>query len=160
MTKDELRRYLDENRKGLLDSIAHLTEEQMCRRVEPGEWSVAEILAHLPVAERHILGQAMAVHSAGAESMAFLTPEKRHESAARAHEMAPPQMVNDMMDARRQTLTFLDSLAEADLDKSASNAEYGTLTLGQIIGAISYHERDHRRQIQRLREKIEAESAD
>jgi uncharacterized damage-inducible protein DinB len=47
--KEEIRHRLEKTRTKLFEAIRGLTEEQMRRRPGPGRWSVAEIMAHLPV---------------------------------------------------------------------------------------------------------------
>jgi hypothetical protein len=127
--------------------------------MEPEEWSVAEILAHLPVAERHIRGQAEAVQQQTAVEIASLPRPEQQESAARAQEMVPPQIIHDMTGARWQTLKFLDSLTQVDLEKVGTHERYGVMTVGAIIGRIAHHEEDHTQQIHRLRDKMAGKGA-
>jgi len=158
MTKEELRRRLDETRKQLLDAISQLTEEQMYRRVETGEWSVAEILAHLPNAERWLRSQAEAVRQREGARIRFLSEQERQESAGQALRMVPPQIIHDLIGARWQTTKFLDSLTAADLDKAGVHSQIGAMTVAAIIEAIGRHEGDHTRQVLRLRQKMEVSS--
>ena len=155
MTKEELRRRLDETRKQLLDAISQLTEEQMYRRVETGEWSVAEILAHLPNAERWLRSQAEAVRQREEARIRFLSEQERQESAGQAHRMMPPQIIHDLIGARWQTTKFLDSLTAAELDKAGVHSQIGAMTIAAIIEVIGRHEADHTRQVLRLRQKME-----
>ena len=156
MTKEELRRHLDETRRQLLDAVSQLTEEQMYRAFEPGEWSVAEILAHLPSAERWLRSQAETVRQREGAHIRFLSQRERQESAGRAHRMVPPQIVHDLIGARWQTTKLLDSLTAADLAKAGVHSRIGAMSIAAIIEAIGRHERDHTRQILRLRQKTEA----
>jgi len=156
MTKEELLLYLEETRKGFLDSVARLTEEQMYTRIAPDEWTVAEILAHLPVAERHLLGQARAVYTEGLEEIRFMSRDERQTAAERSQQMVPPQMVNDMIGARRQTLKFIDGLTDIDLDKPTSHRKLGPMTLGSVLRTIGYHESDHEQHVRRLRDAMAA----
>lgn len=158
MTKEELRRRLDETRKQLLDAISQLTEEQMYRRVETGEWSVAEILAHLPNAERWLRSQAEAVRQREGARIRFLSEQERQESAGQAHRMVPPQIIHDLIGARWQTTKFLDSLTAAELDKAGVHSQIGAMTIAAIIEVIGRHEADHTRQVLRLRQKMEVSS--
>ncbi len=41
----------------LLETIGPLTEEQFARRPTPSQWSVAEIVHHLCLVERRVLGE-------------------------------------------------------------------------------------------------------
>lgn len=43
---------LEAQRKKTLESVRHLTDEQLNRPLRPGKWSVAQILSHLITAER------------------------------------------------------------------------------------------------------------
>jgi len=158
MTKEELRRRLDETRKQLLDAISQLTEEQMYRRVETGEWSVAEILAHLPNAERWLRSQAEAIRQREGARIRFLSEQERQESAGQARRMVPPQIIHDLIGARWQTRKFLDSLTAADLDKTGAHSQIGAMTIAAIIEVIGRHEADHTRQVLRLRQKMEVSS--
>ena len=158
MTKEELRRRLDETRKQLLDAISQLTEEQMYRRVETGEWSVAEILAHLPNAERWLRSQAEAVRQREGARIRFLSEQERQESAGQAHRMVPPQIIHDLIGARWQTTKFLDSLTAAELDKAGVHSQIGAMTIAAIIEVIGRHEGDHTRQVLRLRQKMKVSS--
>jgi len=158
MTKEELRRRLDETRKQLLDAISQFTEEQMYRRVETGEWSVAEILAHLPNAERWLRSQAEAIRQREGARIRFLSEQERQESAGQAHRMVPPQIIHDLIGARWQTRKFLDSLTAADLDKTGAHSQIGAMAIAAVIEAIGRHEADHTRQVLRLRQKMEISS--
>jgi len=155
MTKEELQRRLDETRKQLLDAISQLTEEQMYRRVETGEWSVAEILAHLPNAEQWLRSQAETVRQREGARIRFLSEQERQESAGQAHRMVPPQIIHDLIGARWQTTKLLDSLTAAELDKAGVHSQIGAMTVAAIIETISRHEGDHTRQVLRLRQKME-----
>lgn len=43
---------LESQRKKILDSVRHLTEQQLNKPSAPGKWSIAEILSHIITAER------------------------------------------------------------------------------------------------------------
>ncbi|MDI6858041.1 MAG: DinB family protein [Dehalococcoidia bacterium] len=152
--KGALRGLLEGTRKRLFDSISRLTEEQMYRRVEAGLPSIAEVLAHLPQAERAMRAEAEAVARGDRRAVAFPSPQQEREWAAAAERMVPPQMVNDLVGARWQTLRFLDSLNSRDLSRKAE-ASGSVLTVAEMVRRIAAHEDEHAEQIMRLRQQFE-----
>ena len=159
MNKDEIIRHYDRTRRRLFDAVTGLTEEQMRRRPTSEEWSVAEILAHLPVSERRIRLQASTVCQRPGSEVTFLSEPEREEAAARAMELPPPALIHDLVAARRETLQFLEGLAPSEFAKRGRHPQLGEMTVDLILGAISYHEREHAEQIERLREKLGAVGA-
>jgi uncharacterized damage-inducible protein DinB len=152
--KRRLSDLLEATRKKLFDSISRLTEEQMYRHVEPGEPSIAEVLAHLPPAERAMRAEAEAIAHGQRRSITFPSPEQEREWGRLAEQMVPPQIVNDLAGARWQTLRFLDSLRSGDLIKKGEASD-STLSVAEIIRLIALHEEEHVEQILRLRRQMD-----
>jgi len=159
VNKNEIIGHYDMTRRRLFDAVTGLTEEQMRWRPSPEEWSVAEILAHLPVCERRIRLQASTVCQRPGSEIAFLSEPERQEAAARAMELPPPAIIHDLVAARRETLQFLEDLPPGELAKRGRHPQFGEMTVDLILGAISFHEREHAEQIERLREKLGAVGA-
>lgn len=154
LTKEALREYLDGTRQQLFESISGLTEEQMRRRPGEGQWSVAEVLGHLPVSERRIAGQAQAVRSRQSTVIEFLSEDERARAAQRGLRLPAPALIHDLVAARWETISFADSLSEDDMSRAGQHSELGTLTVLQVLGAISYHERDHVGQVHAIRQAL------
>ncbi len=154
LTKERLREYLDTTRQHLFEAISGLTEEQMRRRPGEGQWSVAEVLAHLPVSERHIAAQARAVCARPGAAIEFLGEAERAEAAARGWRLPPPALIHDLVAARWETTSFLDSLCAHELSLSGRHESLGEMTVLQVLGAISYHEREHVGQVRAIRQAL------
>lgn len=152
--KRQLKDLLAATRKRLFASISRLTEEQMYRRVEAGEPSIAEVLAHLPPVERAMRSEAEAIAKGERRSITLPSSEQEREWARLAERMVPPQIVNDLAGARWQTLRFLDSVRSSDLMKKGESAE-SVLSVAEIVRLIAAHEDEHAGQIRRLRQKME-----
>lgn len=154
MNKDEIIGHYDRIRRRLFDAITGMTEEQMRRRPSPDEWSVVEILAHLPASERRIRQQAGAVCRSEGSEITFLSEAERQEAAARGTELPPPAIIHDLVAARRETVQFLEGLKPDEFAKRGRHHQFGEMTVDLILGAISFHEREHAEQIERLKEKF------
>jgi hypothetical protein len=152
--KAEIRRRLEEARSKLFEAITGLTEEQMRRRPGPGRWSVAEIMAHLPVWERQLLRQADSLRGATGRTVTFPSQAEREEAAGRGQRLPPPGIVHDLVAARWNTLSFLEQLSARDLNQRGYSDERGDLTVAQILVIIAEHEEEQAAQIQQLREEL------
>jgi hypothetical protein len=155
LTTERLRMYLDTTREDLFEAIRGLTEEQMRRRPGEGQWSVAELLAHLPVSERHIIAQARAVCTQRDTTIEFLSDQERAEAAARGRRLPPPALIHDMVAARWETTSFLVGLRPREMSRCGRHEKLGKLTVLQVLGAISYHEREHVGQVRAVRQALE-----
>lgn len=157
-SKRQLRDLLEKTRQRLFASISRLTEEQMYRRVRQGQPCIAEVLAHLPPSERAMRAWAEVLARGEEGTVAFPSPEQEREWGRLADRMVPPQIVNDLVGARWQTLRFLDSLPARDLRRRGKTAD-GTATVAGIIERIATHEGQHVEEILRLRRALEPASA-
>lgn len=152
--KEAIRRRLEEARAGLFQAVGGLTEEQMRRRPAPGRWSVAEVMAHLPVWERQVLHEADRHRRTAGRTVALPSRAEREEAARRGRRLPPPGIVHDLVAARWQTLTFLERLTSRDLDRGANHPEHGDLTPVRILTAIAAYEEEQASRIQRLRQEL------
>jgi hypothetical protein len=56
-TMEKVISQLDATHERLMEAIATLTDERFARRPSPNEWSVAEIVHHLCLVERRVIGE-------------------------------------------------------------------------------------------------------
>ncbi len=152
--EQQIRHRLEQSRAKLLEAIGGLTEEQMRRQPGPGRWSVAEVMAHLPVWERQVLRQTESFRRDAARTVEFPSQAERESAAARGRRLPPPAIVHDMVGARWDTLRFLERLTARDLDRRGHSTERGDLTLARVLATIADYEEEQATQIQRLREEL------
>jgi len=152
--KEEIRRGLERARIKLFEAVTGLTEEQMRRRPGQGDWSVAEVMAHLPVWERRMLSEADALRQTTGRRITFLSQAERGEAAARGRLLPPPGIVHDLVAARWDTLRFLERLSAEGLGRSGRHEEWGDLTVAQLLTIIATYEEDQAAEIRRVREEL------
>jgi uncharacterized damage-inducible protein DinB len=153
--KEEIRHRLEKTRTKLFEAIGGLTEEQMRRRPGPGRWSVAEIMAHLPVWERQMLREADSLRQMAGQAVSFPSEAEREEAAGRGHRLPPPGIVHDLVAARWDTLTFLDRLTAQELDRRGRHQAMGELTVARILTVIAEYEEEQVGRILRLQEELD-----
>ena len=154
LTKARLRERLDTARQHLFDAVSGLTEEQMRRRPGEGRWSVAEVLAHLPVSERRLAAGARAVCAQPGATIEALSNEETSEAAARGRRLPPPALIHDLVAARWETTDFLDSLRVPEMARSGRHPELGAMTVAQVLEAISDQELEQVGQIRSIRRAL------
>jgi len=152
--KEEIRRRLEKARTRLFEAIGGLSEDQMRRRPGPGRWSVAEVMAHLPVWERQVLRQADSLRQMAGLRVIFPSEAEREEAAGRGRRLPPPGIVHDLVAARWETLTFLERLTARELDRRGHYQEERDPTVAWILTAIAEYEEEQAARIQRLREEL------
>jgi hypothetical protein len=152
--KGEIRRKLEGARTKLFEAVTGLTEEQMRRRPARGGWSVAEVMAHLPVWERRMLSEADALRKTADGRITFLSQAEREEAAGRGRVLPPPGIVHDLVAARWDTLRFLERLPARDLGRSGRHEERGDLTVAQLLSIIATYEEGQAAEIRRVREEL------
>jgi hypothetical protein len=152
--KEEIRRGLEKARTRLFEAIGGLTEEQMRHRPGPGRWSVAEVMAHLPVWERQVLRQADSLRRMAGLPVVFPSQAEREEAAGRGRRLPPPGIIHDLVAARWETLTFLERLTARELDRRGRHQGQGDLTVACMLTAIAEYEEEQVARIQRLREEM------
>jgi hypothetical protein len=152
--KEEIRRGLEKTRTKLFEAIGGLTEEQMRRRPGPSRWSVAEIMAHLPVWERQVLRQAESTPQTGGGTVVLPSRSEREEAAARGRRLPPPGIVHDLVAARWETLTLLERLTARDLAGGGGRQEQDGPRVARILTTIVEYEEEQAGRIQRLRDEL------
>jgi hypothetical protein len=138
----------------LFKAVTGLTEEKMRRRPARGGWSVAEVMAHLPVWERRMLSEAYALRKRAGGRIAFLSQAEREEAASRGRLLPPPGIVHDLVAARWDTLQFLERVPARDLGRSGRHEELGDLTVAQLLVMIATYEAGLVAEIRRIREEL------
>jgi len=152
--KEEIGSRLGRARAGLFQAIGGLTEEQMRRRPGPDSWSVAEVMAHLPVWERQVLRQADSLRKTAGQSVVFPSQAEQEEAAGRGRRLPPPGIVHDLVAARWETRAFLERLTARELDRRGRSQAADDLTVAQLLTAIAEYEEEQVVRIQRLREEM------
>lgn len=117
--------------------------ELLTARPAPGEWSALECLQHMTEVEAVSFPVRIKAILAGQPFPAF-------NPADRPPKPAPTVALADEFNGlRSQTLALIDSLTETDLEKQGLHAEYGWVTMSQLLNHIAAHDLNHLVQAER-----------
>ena len=157
MGVSELAELLSASRQRLLRAISGVTEQHFkqlpaATDSETQSWCIAEVLAHLLLAERERSGwieQALAGSEPAIEPM---TPAAL-DAQTRAARMAPvPQLIHGLLAARRELEQRLDRAAADDaLQRAVRHPEQGRLDIELLVGGCAEAEEEHAERIEALR---------
>ena len=141
----------------VLESTAHRlrtliegrSRDQLLRRVDPGRWSVAEILAHLADAE---IAGAWRFRSILAHDAVPLAPfDQDAWAAAFRYEQVDPEASIALFEANRTaTLALLRRVDPSRHAHHGMHAERGKESITHMIRLYAGHDLNHLRQIERL----------
>lgn len=122
--------------------VQTVPEELLARRPAPEEWSALDCLQHLVETERGSFPTRLKALMAGTSFPGF-TPSSNAPAESGAELVAQFEML------RKENLTELDKVTEADLDRQALHGEYGMVTMRQFLHHRAAHDLMHTVQAER-----------
>lgn len=140
-----------------MDAIAGLDEQGFRVRTQSGEWTAAEVLAHLLSTERLFTQRARAALDQVDFVITPRTEDERQEGARMAQRMPVPQIVHGLLAQRRDTLRLLDGLSDEHLARSVRHPRWGEQSVAWLFRRIAEHEAEHAEQVRSLRAQPAAE---
>jgi len=160
---------LEESRERLLRNIDGLSAEQMLYRAQPGQWSVAEIVEHLVIVERHLVGAIEKLvqglpdaskRSGMSDAEMFVlvaTPVRRIEAPASAFPKSrwPPEELSGEFEAARQRTREFAAATDADLRSHCMpHPTLGDLDCYQWLLLVGAHCQRHCAQSERVKASL------
>ncbi|PEL13068.1 hypothetical protein CN601_06160 [Bacillus sp. AFS017336] len=160
---------LNENiliRNELLESVDHLTDDQLNKRINNEKWSIMQVLEHLYLMESKLVKLMTRTFN---EAPSEVIPDKPiHLATNRAKKVtAPPhfeptdqyitmdEMKEKLKQSRKSLLDFVELTKDHNLeDKGMPHPIFGQINLKQWIPFIGVHEKRHIEQIRELIEEI------
>jgi hypothetical protein len=171
----ETMNYVEEKRTELLQSFEGVPGERLCRRTDPGGWSVAEILEHLRMVESGIarlvtkrVGQARAADLGEEKSTASVMQSFDRYSAVLdgAVLKSPPTVqpradvdISEALEGLRSSREALRAAVASANGLALSEIKHthpvlGELDLYQWLIFVGKHEGRHKKQIERTLKSI------
>ena len=121
-------------------SLVECAPDELLRRPPAqGEWSAAECLGHLLVAERTVFGARVRAILEGRDLGVF-DPNAPREAEP---ERTLPEMAAALDAERARNLAVLAGLTPADLDRSSRHPDYGVVSLHVLLNTWAAHDLQH-----------------
>ncbi len=155
MDPHEATNYLSRTPDDVMRLINGIREEDMCREVVVGEWSIRNVLAHLRDAQGVLdfrVNLLIEKDNPTIESKAVFEWAKK-ESERPASSM---EIFDTYLASRCRTLETLRGIPLADWWREGRHEEFGTISIKQQASYFATHELVHLPQIELLRERLSA----
>jgi predicted Zn-ribbon and HTH transcriptional regulator len=151
----EATNYLSQTPDDVMRLINGTREDDMCREVVVGEWSIRNVLAHLRDAQGVLdfrVNLLIEKDNPTIESKAVFEWAKK-ESERPASSM---EIFDTYLASRCKTLETLRGIPLADWWRKGRHEEFGTISIKQQASYFATHELTHLPQIEFLRERLTA----
>lgn len=140
---DELIEKMSAERAKLLAALESMSEEELERSPDDGEWNSKQQMSHLCEMEsayRAWVEKALEEDGASVDGIYGEPPAIRLEEA---NQYSGTQHIAEMRRQRAQTLRLIESLSLDDYERTATNKLFGRLTVMQWLRSYYRHDRMH-----------------
>jgi hypothetical protein len=149
---DALIARLEKGRRKTFEIFNALTPEQWQMLVYPDPpWRVQDLLAHFVSAETYLPAIAREVACGGNGAPAGMDIDRINaDEQIRLAGQAPSNLLGMMDEARRQTIEWVQTLNDDQLDRVGRHPALGEVTVEAMVTAIYGHQLLHMRELSRL----------
>lgn len=153
-------------RAELLNSVSHLSDEQLNKEVEDGRWTVMQVLLHLYIIEFSVAKTIQYTLKKGERQSTKVKPIELivdRSTKIKAPSFAEPdetfitleEMQVKLKESRNALLQVVSNSNMDQLrEKAFQHPVFGLISLEQWVPFIGYHEKRHIEQIEELKEKL------
>ena len=134
-----------------MTAIASLAETAFRARTKAGDWTPAEVLAHLLTTEHNSLERVRTVLTQDNPFVAWLSDDELEQQARPAQPMPVPQIVHGLLAQRRDVVLLLESLTAEQLRRPYQHERRGERTAAWLFQRMAEHESEHAGQIRQQR---------
>ncbi|MBI4305685.1 MAG: DinB family protein [Chloroflexi bacterium] len=130
---------LEQSQAELLKQVEGITRDELAFRPGEEEWTIGQLLGHLPYWEKWYISQV---------EQTLGTGQGEWQEGNQAPETTDSQAaLSELKAVRARSIARIGKLSDADLATSAVFGGYGRLTVGELLGKMTGHEHEHAAQI-------------
>jgi hypothetical protein len=137
----------------MLTSFSGFTDNQWNQGVytEGTTWTIRNILSHLVTSERALIKLFEQIRQGGAGSSDGFSIDRYNAAMqARTKEMTPQELLEQYAQARANSVLWVSSLQESDLDITGRHPFLGQTVLREMIKMLYIHNLTHYRDIKKV----------
>lgn len=137
----------------LRKAVAGLTPDELKRRVEPGQWSIHEIVVHLTDSDEIAIDRMKRMICEDNPTQLY-ADESAYIERLFPHDQSLDDALTMFEVGRRQFGRVLRKLPESAFERSATHNKKGRVTLGEMVQSYVDHLKDHMKYLVAKREKM------
>ena len=144
---------LEATPRDLARMLRRIGDEQARVRPAPGEWCIADLVAHFAYIEEPYLARLRRIAELENPHEPYLHPDES------AHNLARPlaELLDEFVQRRAATVAFLKSLEQRDWGRPLVHATIGPTKFRDQVQELVSHENAHLAQLVALRESLAAD---
>ena len=141
---------LEATPRDLARMLRRVSDEQARARPAPGEWCIADVVAHFGYIEPPYLARLRRIIELDNPHEPYLHPDER------AHDLARPlaELLAEFVERRAATVAFLQGLEQRDWGRPLVHAAIGPTRFRDQVQELVSHDNAHLAQIVALREAL------
>jgi uncharacterized damage-inducible protein DinB len=143
-----------ESRGRLVEQIGGLADEALRTRPDAEEWSIVEVLAHLPDVDHHWLAQALAIPDDPEHLFVHFDDDRWKRDHPDVRGEPVDAVLQAMHVAHDIVLTSLTQLSDADLQRTARHPRGIPYTVRDVFLRYPVHDDNHAEQIAGIRSRL------
>jgi len=141
---------LESGRRELLEACLGLSDAQIRQRPGAGEWSVLEVLAHLPDADHGWVQSVQRMLTEDNPTLARFDDAAWKAAHADVNQWPVERVFAELRSAHQEALTQVVGLTEAGLTRPGVGAR-GPVTVQELITRYAGHDVNHANQVREIR---------
>ena len=141
---------LESTPRDLARMLRRVSDEAARERAAPGEWCIADVIAHLAMIEEPYLARLRRVAEQDNPFEPYLHPDEA------AHDLSRPlqELLEEFVQRRAATVAFLQGLEQRDWGRPLVHATIGPTRLRDQVQELVSHDNTHLAQLVVLREHL------
>ncbi len=139
-----LRAELERSHDRVRAVVSQLDDDTIVNATENPNWRVREVLCHLVASEPGMVANARGmIGGSGGVPPDFRLHDWNARQVAKRAAMTRAELLAELDNNRRDTLEFLDSIADSDLDARGRHADLSEMSVEQLLQTTVRHEQAH-----------------
>jgi hypothetical protein len=143
----EVARLLESAAAAIRAEFAALTDDVLAWHPAAGEWCAKEVLGHLIESERRGFAGRIRLILSGDEPGLEAWDQGEVARARRDCERPASVLIAELDALRRESVTMVGGLREADLERGGRHPKVGHLRVADLLHEWVHHDRNHMRQL-------------
>ncbi|MBI2887232.1 MAG: DinB family protein [Chloroflexi bacterium] len=159
MSDVELLFLLERSRRELYEACLGMSDLELRTRPAQDEWTVVEVLAHLPDVDRHYLQEALTMLAEDQHLFRHFDDEAWKVTHADVLSLPLSQIFGHLRVSHDEITRAVELLSSQDLERAGIHPRRGRYTVRDVFLRLPDHDLNHAHQIRAIRDAVARSSS-